>query len=155
VSTNDELWDTYAGALISCEIDGRVVRLRAPEVDPLPADPLFVLTAWNPGGVDRDVATNDDAERALEQELASAGTTSWPALGRSPDDSWSEPGVAVTGPDRAAACALGKRYGQLAVYELTEELVRVVRCADRAVVRERPRAERPHSNRRRNRGPRP
>jgi hypothetical protein len=138
--TGQDLWDTYASAHISCEVDGRVVRLRAPGVDPLPADPLFVMTAWNPGGVDRDRVANDDAERALEQELAVSGIAFWPALGRSPDDSWSEPGVAVAGLDRVAACALGARYGQLAVYELTDPVVRVLRCTDRAVIRERSRA---------------
>ena len=139
MSLDDELWDTYAGAHISCDVGGRTCRLRGPEVDPLPADPLFVLTAWNPGGADRDRAANDEAERDLEAELASADALFWPALGRSPDDSWSEPGVAVAGLDRDAACALGDRYGQLAVYELTDDLVRVVRCRDGAVIRERPR----------------
>jgi hypothetical protein len=139
MSPDDELWDTYAGALISCAVDGRTVHLRGRDVDPLPADPLFVLTAWNPGGVDRDRAANDEAERVLEDELTGEGRTWWPADGRSPDDSWSEPGVAVAGLDRDAACALGERYGQLAVYELTGEVVRVVRCADRAVRAERPR----------------
>src|SRR5690348_14167237 len=136
--SNDALWDTYAGAHNSCDTAGGRCRLRGPEVDLLPADPLFVLTAWNPGGVDRDRAANDEAERELESELASADASFWPALGRSPDDSWSEPGVAVAGLDRYAACALGERYGQLAVYELTGDVVRVVRCVDRAVVRERP-----------------
>jgi hypothetical protein len=135
-----ERWDTYAGAHISCAVDGRTVGLRGPEVDPLPADPLFVLTAWNPGGVDRDRATNDEAERALEAELTAGGLTWWPADGRSPDDSWSEPGVAVAGLDRGAACALGERYGQLAVYELTDAVVRVVRCLDAAVAAERSRS---------------
>ena len=136
-----DLWDTYAGALITCDGAGARVRLRGPEVDPLPADPLFVLTAWNPGGVDRDRAANDEAERVLEAELTGAGHTWWAADGRSPDDSWSEPGVAVAGLDRGAACALGERYGQLAVYELTGAVVRVVRCANGVVERERPRAD--------------
>jgi hypothetical protein len=141
MSSTDELWDAYAGALISCEADGVRCRLRGPEVDPLPADPLFVLTAWNPGGVERDRAANDEAERVLERELAAADATTWRALGGSADGSWSEPGVAVANLDRDAACALGERYGQLAVYELTDAVVRVVRCVDRAVIRERPRSE--------------
>ena len=33
------------------------------------------------------------------------------------------------------ACALGDRYGQLAVYELTDDEVRVVRCDDAVIVR--------------------
>ena len=55
------------------------------------------------------------------------GVAFWPAIGRSRDGSWSEPGVAVAGLDRDAACELGQRYRQLAVYELTEHEVRVVR----------------------------
>src|SRR5689334_912852 len=140
MSSDDKIWDTYAGAHITCDVHGRTCRLRGPEVDPLPADPLFVLTGWNPGGIDRGRAENDEAERMLEAELASADASYWPALGRSPDDSWSEPGVAVADLDRDGACALGERYGQLAVYELTDDVVRVVRCVDRAVIREVPRA---------------
>jgi hypothetical protein len=137
MTTEEELWDTYAGALISCVVDGRVCRLRGRDVDPLPADPLFVLTAWNPGGADRDAADNEAAERELEAELSGEGHTWWPADGRSPDDSWAEPGVAIAGLDRDAACALGERFGQLAVYELTDAVVRVVRCSDRTIAAER------------------
>ncbi len=75
----------------------------------------------------------------LEAELTADGRTWWPADGQSPDESWSEPGVAVGGLDRDAACGMGERYGQLAVYELTADVVRVVRCVDRAVMVERPR----------------
>jgi Protein of unknown function (DUF3293) len=136
---NDDLWETYATAHISCVVDGRTIRLRGPEIDGLPADPLFVLTAWNPGGVERDRAANDAAERALEAELTADGRSWWPADGHSPDESWSEPGAAVGSLDRDAACALGEQFGQLAVYELTDAVVRVVRCVDRAVTAERPR----------------
>jgi hypothetical protein len=137
---HDDLWDVYAGALIECDVDGRTCRLRGPNPDALPAlAPLFVMTAYNPQGVERDLAANEADELELERELAGAGATFWKAMGRSPDDSWSEPGIAVAGLDRAAACAYGTRYGQLAVYELTGEEVRVVRCGDGEVVRARPR----------------
>ena len=139
---DEAMWDLYAGARIDCTIDGRARRLRGPDAEPLPAPaPIFVLTAYNPGGVERDRALNDAAEEELESRLASAGTTFWPARGRSPDASWSEPGVAVAGFDRAQACELGRRYGQLAVYELTEHEVHVVQCFDGAVVRTRVRGE--------------
>lgn len=138
----DDLWDVYAGAIIECEIDGRTRSLRGPIAEALPAEaPIFVLTAYNPGGVDRDQASNDADEARLEGELAGDGVTYWPAMGRSPDESWSEPGVAVAGLDRVAACELGARYGQLAVYELTEDEVHVVQCIDREIVRTRPRRE--------------
>jgi Protein of unknown function (DUF3293) len=137
----EELWDTYADAIIECEIDGQVQCLRGPNAERLPARaPLFVLTAHNPGGVTRDQVINDAAERTLEQDLTSDGLTFWPATGRSPDASWSEPGVAVIGLDRSRACEIGNRYGQLGVFELTEDEVHVVRCLDSEVVRTRERA---------------
>jgi len=133
---NDDLLDVYLEAIIECEVDGRTWWVRGPSAEPLPAGaPIFVLTAYNPGGVERADAENQAAEHSLERELSAAGTMYWPALGRSHDGSWSEPGIAVAKFDRAGACALGNRYGQLAVYELTDEEVLVVRCNDARIVR--------------------
>jgi hypothetical protein len=140
VSDDAAKWDLYLDALIECEIDGRACCLRGPDAEALPADaPIFVLTAYNPGGEDRADALNRASERALERELARQGSTFWPALGHSRDGSWSEPGVAVAGFDRPRACEVGDRYGQLAVYELTADEVHVVRCDDAEVVRSAPR----------------
>ena len=133
----EELWDLYATALIDVDVaPGGVRCLRGPHAGPLPAaPPIFLLTAYNPNGVERDEALNVAAEQELERDLEAGGVTSWPAVGRSPDDAWSEPGVAVSGVDRTAACAYGRRYGQLAVFEVTDRKVHVVRCDDEAVVR--------------------
>jgi Protein of unknown function (DUF3293) len=132
----DQLWDVYAGAIIECEIDGELRCLRGPDAPVLPAPaPIFVLTAYNPGGKDREAARNEESERDLERDLGADGVPSWPAVGRARDGSWSEPGVAIVGVDRARACAYGARYGQLAVYELNDAEVLVVRCADAGIVR--------------------
>ena len=136
MSGDDAFWDLYIEAIIEIDVDGRTRCLRGPDAEPLPATPpIFVFTAYNPGGEDRDDAVNEASERALERELSSEGVTFWSALGRSPDGSWSEPGVAVSGGDRTRACAYGGRYGQLAIYELTDDQVHVVRCADAEIVR--------------------
>jgi len=136
VSDDNPFWDLYVSAVIECEIDGRVQTLRGPRAGALPADaPIFVLTAYNPSGIDRDASRNEADERRLEHELQAGGVRFWPALGGSRDGSWSEPGVAVVGLDREQACALGGRYGQLAVFELTADEVHVVTCADAEIVR--------------------
>ena len=112
--------------------------VRTPEA--LPGDaPIFTVTAYNPNGVEREAAVNAAAEQELEHELTLIGAQFWPATGRSLDGSWSEPGVAIAGLERADACDLGRRYGQLGVFELTESEVHVVRCADMAIVRTKPR----------------
>jgi len=140
VAGDEHLWDLWAEALIDCEIDGETRCVRGPNAEALPGPaPIFAVTAYNPDGVERDAAINAAAERELEAELTQIGATVWPATGRSPDGSWSEPGVAITGLDRADACDLGRRYGQLGVFELTETEVHVVRCEDEAIVRTRPR----------------
>jgi hypothetical protein len=133
----EERWDLYATALIAVDVaPGGVRSLRGPQAASLPAaPPIFVLTAYNPNGIERDPTQNVAAEQELERELDRAGVASWPAVGRSPDGAWAEPGVAVAGIDRAAACAYGRSYGQLAVFEVTDREVHVVRCADAAVVR--------------------
>jgi hypothetical protein len=137
---HDELWDLYADAVIECELDGRPVTLRGPGAGELPAQaPLFVVTAYNPNGIARDHARNEAAQAALEADVQQGGGLAWPATGQSRDASWSEPGVAVGGFDRAAACDLGRRYDQLAVFELTADELHVVRCADDEIVRTRPR----------------
>jgi hypothetical protein len=134
------LWDLWAEAVIDCEHAERTRCLRGPNAEALPADaPIFTVTAYNPNGIERDEAVNAAAEQELEQELTSIRAEFWPATGRSPDGSWSEPGVAVAGLERADACDLGRRYGQLGVFELAESEVHVVRCSDEAVVRTRPR----------------
>jgi hypothetical protein len=140
--SNDELWDLYADAVIHCEVDGRAITLRGPGAGVLPAAvPLFVLTAYNPNGIAREHALNEAAQEDLEADVRRRGALGWPATGRSRDASWSEPGVAVSGFDRAAACELGRRYDQLAVFELAPDELHVVRCADDEIVRTRPRRE--------------
>jgi hypothetical protein len=140
VNGDDDLWDQYADALIDCEIDGQPRCLRGPDRDALPdREPIFVLTAYNPGGIACDEARNEAAQARLEHDLAAIGLTVWPAVGRSRDASWSEPGVAVARFGRDRACEYGTRYGQLAVFELTDDDVHVVRCHDAQIVRTRPR----------------
>jgi hypothetical protein len=137
---DDHLWDLWADALIDCEVDGQVRCVRGPNAHVLPAAaPIFTVTAYNPGGDERDAALNAEGERALEQELVASGMVFWPATGHSADGTWSEPGVAVAGIDRSEACAIGRRYGQLGVFELTDTEVHVVRCNDEAIVRTRAR----------------
>ena len=136
---SNELWDLYADAVIDCGIDGAPRSLSGADAGALPAIPLFVLTAYNPGGEVRDRERNEADQSRLEHELTAIGMTFWPANGQSADASWSEPGVAVAGIDRAHACDLGSRYGQLAIYELTADEVHVVCCIDREIVRTRAR----------------
>lgn len=52
----------------------------------------------------------------------------WPALGTSPDGIHAELSVAVSGLDRSDAVDLGRRFDQLAIFELTAETQGLGRC---------------------------
>ncbi len=132
------LLSTYMAAVVRLD-DGR--QLTGPDaMVRLPmARIVHVLTAWNPGGVLVDGAANDLANEGLARALDAAGHQWTSAIGESADDTWREEGFAVPGATRAEMASLAGRFGQLAIYELTDERCRVVRCRDTAVVASGPR----------------
>jgi hypothetical protein len=131
-----ELWDAYGRTVIIGE--GRAV-WAVPQAVVLEGT-WHVLTGSNPGGR----LHPDDENRRFNAELESMlgafpGTPHW-VEGRSPDGSWSEPSVAIEGLDAAEACRLGRHFGQVAVFELTTDELRVLRCVDGEVMRRRRRS---------------
>jgi hypothetical protein len=89
---------------------------------------LFVLTAHNPASEVRSDAENDAQNAALEADIVALGATFHPAIGRSPDGSWFEPGFALVGVDLATATRLGSDYGQSAIFEVHSDRVIVQAC---------------------------
>ena len=91
-------------------------------------------TAYNPNGIAREHARNKAAQEALEAEVQRTERTA----GRPPGDHAMRPGwsrvFAVAGFDRATACDLGRRYGQLAVFELTDDEFTSCVAADDQIV---------------------
>ncbi len=89
---------------------------------------LHVLTAWNPGHDRPDHATNTEANLALHRELLELGCTPLAALGSDPNSDHAEHSLAASGLDDGAACALGARYGQWAVFRITAQEQTVLGC---------------------------
>ncbi len=109
---------------------GRWAHLNGPDaLDelPLPA-PIYVITACNPGGVDRAEEENRAATARLVGELWVSGLAISRALGRSPSGDHSEASVAVSGLNRTEALRVGRRYGQIAIYEVTADTVILAAC---------------------------
>ncbi len=77
---------------------------------------LYILTAWNPGGVKLPMHLNRRAQAELLSQLGSLGCNFWPSVGSS--GSWIESGTAFLSGDDALAQALGHRYKQLAYYRV-------------------------------------
>jgi hypothetical protein len=79
------------------------------------------------------------AQRALRSELRDRGIRTVPVTRASSDGIWSEPSLLFTGQDRAFAAELGHRYGQLAVFELDRDQVRIIESKSGVVLGEAPR----------------
>lgn len=119
----DDLWRVFADATLRVTIDGADVVVG---VDPTPWDgPAYAVTGWNPGE-SRPRSENDAANERLASELRAAGVHHHPAVGSSPDGSWEEPGYVLVGVDRATAIEWGRRFGQLAIYEIVDGRLLVV-----------------------------
>jgi len=125
------LWRHYLNAVIEIEVSpGRWANLNGSDalgVLPLPA-PIHVITACNPQGRERSEASNRAAAAELAGELWVSGVAMSRALGRSPSGDHSESSVAVSGLSRQEALRLGRRCGQIAIYEVTADSVILVAC---------------------------
>ena len=73
------------------------------------------VTAANPGSRPRSKEENAAALAELDRQVAAAGYDSCLGEGREPDGTWAEPSRLVLGIERAAAEALGRRFGQNAI----------------------------------------
>lgn len=121
--------------------DRRPRVLAGPGAHPLPggAGPVHVLTPQDPQGI---TPTAEENARLLRELLAAATAAVaeadaawrwWPAMGASSSDDHAEHGIVVVGLDRRAAARWGEELDQLAIYEVTAEELRVVRCRDAAI----------------------
>jgi len=133
----------FENAIIRILGDGGWIEI-APVSEPMGAagvaaidEPVHVISGCNPGYRETD-EVNARRHRELELRLRKLGPDPSPAVGMSPDRSWVEPSWAVAGLSRKTVCALGQEFGQVAVFEVDSDRIRVVRCADSEAVSSRP-----------------
>lgn len=89
--------------------------------EPLSADrPVYVVTAWNPGGAAASLASNQARQRALESEVGRRGWASCPASSYDVDLRWAESAIAVSAGAEADVLALARRFEQPAVQRWTD-----------------------------------
>jgi len=91
---------------------------------------FWVVTAWNPFSEELAPAENTGRHAELCQRLENDGLTWLPAVGSSPDGGWAEESVAVVGIDLVVARSLGREFGQNAVFEVADGMLRVHACFD-------------------------
>jgi hypothetical protein len=132
VDRTAELVPSWLGSvLVRWEPDGEASVLAGPSADALPAPgPLHVLTSQDPGGVEQQPERNQELLADLLRWAAAAlgGVPWWLATGCDPTAGHAEQGIVVAGLPRSAAVAHGARWGQLAIYEVTDADLIVVPC---------------------------
>jgi hypothetical protein len=73
------------------------------------------MTAWNPAPRTLSREENDSRQQALIRDLEGKRIRYLPGTGSAADGSWSEESLLALGISRAAAVALARKYGQLAI----------------------------------------
>ena len=136
-TARDEMWVAYGRAVVDLfPPSRRPLRLRADAeglVGEWPeglSEPVVVLTAWNPSSQPLAIVANRVRQRSLLEDLAALGHPCWPAVGWDPGSAHREESVAVSGITEGQARALGRRYGQEALFLWTRRAWEIVACAD-------------------------
>jgi hypothetical protein len=135
-------WDLYRAAVVGVRFKDRVVRVEPRPLGtaagsfPRPVGSLVVIhviTAWNPCGRTAPADANARAQLTLLGEIHRRGLAWWPAEGSDAGGTHREESVAVAGLSDTAARALGRRFGQDAVFAWTPAVLRVLACDTDAV----------------------
>ena len=130
----EHAWAAFVATRIHIYVDKDTVTVQpdlVPERFPW-NHPVYVITGWNPGVV-CSVETNNVANGELEAVLRASGHPVYSAEGCAIDGSWAEESYAVEGLAREEAIAIGRRFGQLAIFEVTAAGVDVIGCTDTSV----------------------
>ena len=89
---------------------------------------IHVITGWNPGDERLGSEVNDARNEQLHADISALGFDALAALGSDPNSSHSEKSWAVAGLKDNAAVELGKKYGQVAVFRITESRQSLLGC---------------------------
>ena len=93
----------------------------------------WVMTAWNPLSPTRSVEETPLRNAKIREACKKVGATVRPAVLRSTDGKWVEDSIFVTGIDIDQIMAVAWRYQCKAVFEVTEQGLRVLGCAPSVV----------------------
>ena len=89
---------------------------------------IHVITAWNPGDERPSSEINEARNQELRAEISARGLKALEALGSDPKSPHAEKSWAVIGLTDKVAMELGKKYGQIAVFRITESRQSVIGC---------------------------
>ncbi|MGW3635251.1 DUF3293 domain-containing protein [Streptomyces sp. NPDC005122] len=133
-------WPNYLRAVVDIAFLAHSIRVTPGPLDgvvglPFPLDgarTIHIVTAFNPHGRHTTARANLRAQHELLHDIGLHGLQWWPAVGGDPVCTHAEISAAVVGMDDAQARALGRRFGQDAVFAWTPASWRLLSCADAA-----------------------
>ncbi len=96
----------------------------------IPAAGFAIVTACNPGDRLQPEGANRQADDGLAAELDRRGWQRFRVIGASPDLRHQEPGWGAVTRSMAEAVALGRRWGQRAVFWVEGDALWLVDCLD-------------------------
>lgn len=133
----------WADGVIRVAVQGQLYDLRrVAAADDVPAEPLasdqpvYVVTAWNQGGVAATLTSNQTRQTALESEVRRLGWASCPAGSYDVDFRWAERAIAVSTTDEADVLALARRFEQPAVQRWYDSQLSVLATETGALIGE-------------------
>lgn len=129
-------WDDYTQAILRLELPESEIEVvpgafgRFTGTFPGNGGPVHIVTAHNPGGHLSCPDDNAVAQSRLVARVAETALEHYPA--ERADRAWEhvEASLAVVGLDREQACALGREFGQDAIFEWSPGALAVLSCTD-------------------------
>ncbi|MEE2857890.1 MAG: DUF3293 domain-containing protein [Planctomycetota bacterium] len=91
-------------------------------------DPIHVVTAYNPDCIPHTEAENQRRHQEMDDWIHDHDLPLWEGTGFASDGGWSEEGFALVGLSRMEALAVGRRWGQRAIWEWNAEALLTLDC---------------------------
>ena len=136
INYRDDVWKKFVETQIVKRVEireiGKFISIReiwagTNAMPDLPMNPpIYVISAANPL---EEVLSDDDNTRrhlALRDILESRKLKFEEVFGESPDGNWSEASFAIEGMIQEDACKLAEKFGQRAIFELTQDEIKVI-----------------------------
>lgn len=129
-------WDSYIRAVLRIELPGKTLRIkpadlgRSHDIDfsDVGDGTVYVITAYNPAGNVVPDEANTAAHQRLTARLEEVGATYHEAAGGDAEWVHVEPGFAISGMSQEDARALGREFGQDAIFGLSSTTLTILSC---------------------------
>ena len=127
VDDREQVWNAFINTIIVDELDGKQIAWVGANAIPLPMQsPIFVISAENPFEEVLLSKKNDERTTFLRKLLKYRELKFMKVFGKSTHGLWKQASFAIEGISKKDACELAKKFGQRAIFELTQDKMRVI-----------------------------